>query len=1569
MLIVTLKLLIILGIFLILCYPFIPMKGKLRRLSIASSLKYDSPHNRKNLFFVILAIVEFFVAALLFRLVDGFAELIHSIPIIGKLLTGAENMVNARIDYIIFGILVILINFIIIYTFVFFKAFLRKAIINPIFGIGKKKKGFWFFKKKKKKKTDQDEDEKTEKEQTPEDIADERRRRKLRVPDFVHAVIEDDGTTSEDGKDDSSEDAILESELKKDGKTDPEAESGEDGEDAKKEKKDIPQAYGKIPSAILSIFFEGCEYERARNWVTRSRSILQLFIRLIQAVYAFFLLVLLTSMFFEIPMWAYKFLVDLIGIRTWYIYPTLSLIFLQEICNVFDADVPDIKTPEEERAEEELEEEKKREARIRALFALLRKRFDGEHTLRCYPELVSEDESDYEPTNSAYKTALDYISKRMNDTSGRVIKSYMKCLDTIYGDEHVYFSASFYSELGEYLTAYTYIRLQSGARMIFIVSDDDEKDTLRKFISDRLMRLTGSNAGAGWRVYTAEERLDQADVLIATPDDFINTSIIEQYPAFFEETSNAVVIDTDKTIAMWSYACSIISTKLQKATEGRIRFVFLSLDLLKGFAEGSLPRYFCVDKVHSFSSAKENEAVSYVLWNKESKNHRIYNKSGQKLTCLETIIAELACRYGIDGVRVITEAPLEHAERKVLSLSGVEINNLYKNVVDTNYMVYSDDRCNLSAALYATTRFRGRKKSVVHILSKPYLLREYFMSRALTEDFVNRSSFIQPRVTEHGERHKLSLLRIFCDASYENGMPVKEFETRVRDVIIATKARNDKVSSAFCRVMTRDADINEFKVSDLAAYLVAGLCDSDYDLTPDDERRSLSKSAGHRSKDFYIITESNGFAGFSLAKEKFIIFNRVREVFDRLLACNKRIELRMHDNVVGYLDSFPSRAHLEYVEGQNIIFNNSEYEIERISDDGSTIYLRHENISIKNCLDTVHLRHYNIKSAEHVGKNAVLNNSKSMLEEIKVAKYKMALTATTYGFYSLTCDRQTLDFYNGVEGTPRIEYPDIREYSDTNVLHVSLKVRRECNDGMRLLMAAVFNEFIKTIFPHAYHCVAICPVLAEPMALSEGEVSPIDGIKTLYPFIKDPSEEFIETDPNRMQFLLINDCNEDIGVLDWFYDRSARYMQEFLANIYSYLHWLDLHKDKKHFIYFGNDALPECYDLEGCCEVLQDLNLLLSDDGKVDIETAGDDMPELQLEKCSFCHKQMESGRFSFFDKHRYICTDCSDVVDETARLAELYDDAAKYLKENYSEIIFGGADVKFDPVYDLTKDQCLSEYYYRIDFVDRTIYVELDNPVKNAFVSILRGIIAFWQVDNGLSNQYSNAQLYYEELKYLRSIGEDVSADWIYEHLDPADRAGVDEITAYIGSGIADKPDPEPTPDPDDKDPQENIPENGESENTDGEDEAQTDAQDAPAEDEPKKTDPEKPNADPAQEIEESTDGRRTSFSFMRAKKEEMKEIGHDDKKTDDDDEESSTGLYDPNKIPRFWKRYLKGEHIDDGKPEDVSNAENPDDEEDQNGDDTSDDSVDETADETADDVSDNDLTDESERGEDLND
>ena len=647
--ITTIKILLILAITLVLSYPFIPMKGKLRKLSVASRLKYESPHNRKNLFFLILAAVEFLVVVFVFKLLDGLAKFLYSLPLLGNLFVKLINSLNSQVDYVLLAIKLVLVNLIVLYAFILIKAFVKLCILNPIFGLGKKRKLSLFKKKKKGQKTDGDPDDSKGKNQPQaEDSEEEKKRKNRRIPDFVHSVVNDEDEAGDD-----------------------KAKQKDDKETEKEKKK---SEYGPVATFVLGLFFEGEDFLYARAWAVRVRMVLQLFIRLVQALYLLLLLTTLASVFFPLPMPLYDLLVNVIRIGDWYIYPVISLAFLQEICNILETPVQEIRTEDEKKEEEEAEEIRKTEARIRALLAELKRRFDAEHMLRYYSETSPDDVPPHQTANQAYASSMDYIGKMMTDASGRVVRSYMECLDALYCDSHVYFAASFYSELGEYLITYTYTRLLAGSRLVFIVPDAAEKETLRTYIGDRLMEMTGGSAVATWRVYTADEHLDQADVLIATPREFADVNLVDQHPAFFEEVCNAIFIDADKIIALDSYFCPVMATRLKKATNDQIRFAFLTLNLYKGFAEKHLPKFFCVDDVLSFSSAKENEAVSYVLWNKESKKGRIYSKSGQKLSCLESIIAEQACRYGMDGVRLITESPLGHSESQILGLNNVEIN-------------------------------------------------------------------------------------------------------------------------------------------------------------------------------------------------------------------------------------------------------------------------------------------------------------------------------------------------------------------------------------------------------------------------------------------------------------------------------------------------------------------------------------------------------------------------------------------------------------------------------------------------------------------------------------------------------------------------------------------------------------------------------------------------------------------------------------------------------------------------------------------------------------------------------
>ena len=57
----------------------------------------------------------------------------------------------------------------------------------------------------------------------------------------------------------------------------------------------------------------------------------------------------------------------------------------------------------------------------------------------------------------------------------------------------------------------------------------------------------------------------------------------------------------------------------------------------------------------------------------------------------------------------------------------------------------------------------------------------------------------------------------------------------------------------------------------------------------------------------------------------------------------------------------------------------------------------------------------------------------------------------------------------------------------------------------------------------------------------------------------------------------------------------------------------------------------------------------------------------------------------------------------------------------------------------------------------------------------------------------------------------------------------------------------------------------------------------------------------------------KRTSFSFMREKYQGVLSTTQSEQQSEEGD--LPVGLYDPNKIPRFWKRFLMGESITEGE------------------------------------------------------
>lgn len=1392
------KVLLIVAATLILFFPLFPFPLKMRRFSTFRALRYDPPHNRLNVCFFFFAILEFVLLAILYNFIFHLADTVTSVPFIAKLL----SKVSAGTDFAATVFCVIILNVITLYALVFFKSILR-GVMNPIFGFSKKKA-----KKKKKKKGEEtvteSEEGKTKKE------------RKLgRIGRILRSKKK-----KEDEEEDSDTTQNTDEPLPERVTT------------AKNEKfqKGHPILY-RIYQAVWGLFFEKPDFVYARRYVFTAVNAIQFFLYIVEVLYGILFFGLLLGVFFSMPDFLYKAF-DFVTTKI-YIYPFISILLLQELCNTFRSAC---KEPEEIKRKierEAKEEKKKKKIALEKLRSTILRRYAKNHNIRYFPAIDVKELTEYNATNDIYKDALSYISTYMKNNYGRVIQSYMSGLDAVFNGRHVYFGSSFYSQLGEYIITYTYVRLLAGERMIFIVSDRSQVVKLQQYIGNRLTDITGVTRHETWRVYSADSHhVNEADVLIGVPEDFQTDNLVENYPAFFEEACNAVFVDADRILNLNSYLCTIMASRLMTATENGIRFMFLSRDVLQGFS-ASLRKFFCIDEeIVDCNSAEENENVAYMLWNRE--RGALYNKHGQSETTIECLIADAAYDADVDGIRILTTVPLKPAEKQNFVAHDVEINEFHKKVPRVNYMICTDDCSNLAAAIYAYTRFHGREASIVHILSRPYLLREYFGARV--EMYANRSDLIKPRATEHADTKKLLLLRLLCEATASHsGIPITRFSERI------DAAMKDKGLAPAYDLTAR------------VAFLLSELMNAPEMLKQDVVKK---KSDGEELRftmasrivyNYYSVIQPERKNGYELKVENHISFLRIEEVFEKLLVNNRRVALYLNGNLLGHLDTFPERVYQQYLPGQSLIFDNCEYEIESIVDGGNGIYLRQENITYNSCMDTALLRRYQVKGIAPLQNSVpgVYHFTTGALEKICVDHRTADVYGETYGFYNLMANSQTLDFVEGVVGNPAVDEDIVkkqaRKIKGGRLLSVRLYARdTACTDGMRKLLAAVLSEFVRTMFPDAFRCIAVCPVLKTPT-----DATGVDGnfnkqVETLYPYLVEGEGGIPAATDDCIELLIINDAVEDIGVLDRLYDGAARIMEEIFSYIVDYLKWLKENANcahgRSHYIYFGSDKLPEVYDLDGCIALLSNCVRAI-DTGSEEAEKAKKE------ERCSFCHCPLETGRYSAFDGGtRFICFDCETTgVGDDEQLAEVLEKVKAYWENRFPGVSLPeGVTVELDDARDVDEIPDKHNHYYRTDADARKITVECDVPENSAFAYILRGYLAIWQKDNDLITPQAEAVQDYEELCFLTSVGAEESASWIREHLDDFVADALAELEAFIAE-----------------------------------------------------------------------DASRTSLDFLRETA-IVDDVSDDDiEPTPEDETAGESGgldsLFDPDRVPRFWKRYLR--------------------------------------------------------------
>ncbi len=953
------------------------------------------------------------------------------------------------------------------------------------------------------------------------------------------------------------------------------------------------------------------------------------------------------------------------------------------------------------------------------------------------------------------KKAIQNMASAIRAEKGFVNDDYMQSVEYMFDGKHVLFDTVLYSALGEYVVHYLFVTLSFGKRVLFICKDKQEIKNMADYLGDSFRRITKSSQIL-WRICTYEKlhEGEKPDILLLTPEQFLEPTLFTDGKNFFDELEDVFVPDADKILTANNYYCLIMAKKLEKATtdfeniknldadqslvvDKKVRYRFFSSGHIQSL-ENSIRQFFNLEDAplevfHSFGLANRAEVF---VWH-TGITSTLYVDNGANQVSLEVQIAKDAANLGISDINLITEAAIYSSQRN--EISGLNLNSCALSDYPIGYVIVADDCFNLPNAIYNYSRFSGKKAAVLHVVSKPYLLREYFTSQA--EDYVAHFELIGKTMSEHAEVRRANIIILLCDAV--NGIERSVFLKR-----------------AAALLGDEDLQRSGQTASDDAAY----------DL--DQCVRLCYKTAFGEDRDYEPQYSLKQEQNSELQNKTFVYIKDSERLFENLLERTKTVKLEyINTQGVEYIPVFRDEITQHFVPGQVLVRNNRGYTIKDMSVEDGVLVLDDTVPSVNVPMDYVQTRLYTVSEAvlsTSFGHDYRTKNSEVTHVDFRV--YDAAITVDTLGYYSIEKALQTVDLakpnfakYINLRDSEEIRNK-IKRSIRTKMLVVELDTVSQVDSRAGYLLAVMLQEFMKTVFPHQYRCVSVCYLFdeGEQETFFEDETA----IRDLYPqmmqFVENVHQaaENTEKTGGRLRFAIIEDIQSGNGVVETLIDGSGIMVTNLLHIAADFLNWLHTPAGEAYqYLNFGYEQPPAVFDFENLEKLISQFRHQVERSELVRIN---------EDNACFFCHRALEDGKGERLEDGRLICDRCKESSVQTyEELDKVFTQVMDVIKNATTVADTFPAPIRVEFVSTLELRQRYGEDKKRLpmaycDHVNNCIYVEYGLPKSALCCCLARCVTELWQdlnVDDDGSTLF-RAHPEFVEIQVLAGLHMDTEAE-----------------------------------------------------------------------------------------------------------------------------------------------------------------------------------------------------------------
>lgn len=1019
---------------------------------------------------------------------------------------------------------------------------------------------------------------------------------------------------------------------------------------------------------------------------------------------------LMIPIFFPVEVFAKPFYdVMNILVKNCYLYPCISLVLLTEVYWFMNGRLPDEPV---RKAEEEVQRQRGRVVDLEKVEQDLMKTYGKTNQVKSFH---SEDVQSVEQTRSPVDLTEEPLLQSIADfaeSQGLVRNDdYLRGILALTRGSDVLFDAPLYTAAGMYLYPYLSMRIGQGDRIVVVCQDENEIPSVTENLEQGFRRVLGTHECL-WKIDSRRELRDdnQTDVLVLTPLDFQDDSLYDEGQEFFSRVTMVMLPDADRVITANNYYCLVLAERLRQKAGKVPQYLFLSTRHTLNLA-GSLTQYFMLDKaIHTVQAEYAYGSVQMYVWKARNDGATMLDNSAQTVP-LEVGIAKIAQAGGIPNINLVSGS----------AIFPNQVNPKWLDVYDAaerpiGFAVVADDGYNLPGVIYTYSRYMGKEASILHVISKPYLLRDYFFDHAAR--CIHEQPLMERGIAEHALLQRSGMILLLCRLM--NGVPIEEFASEMQRL-------------TGCEVPPS-----------LSFSVLQALVD-----------KCLQVAFGPNTQ---------GRAGFTVRDELDQRFRQVRKIrivedgiLNRLLADTSLVTVRFTGGRPDVrISLFRKMLDQRYLVGQNLIYDHRNYEVRRIDRENGIIIVDDAN-SVHNVPeDYIQVRHYTLGDCEAFTQCRKAIDDGTGMDSDTITGSRLEFQGDQ-GIRSLTMVRSTealeihsdtVAYYPVHGNAERLDLTD----STVVAVHPSQQLRQQLrrkvgsalylklegeftrSDRLTMTMAIALQEMMKTLFPDQYFCLAVCPILAEPDQIYSHRERHSRQIAGMYPRLLN----WGDPEPNAIELLIVDDCEGGTGVLDMLYSPEGIYLRNVLDMLSDYLNWLQDH-EAGSYLYFGAKDCPALYDLPGLRKLIQVFSRRYIREHDL--------LQDLQMTNCcSFCGSTLTPDDSFLWDNSLQICGDCQNAHRPSQEEAvQILTHIRYFLTDRFGVTL----------PEELTVVQEQRKDISSLDMEHKQIVLAPELPLVTVHSELLKQAVRMWQLENlrMTGEPEFEGQVLYVLLQYLQQI------------------------------------------------------------------------------------------------------------------------------------------------------------------------------------------------------------------------